>query len=256
MSNSVEKIKALVGKGRGFARPNLYRIILPSVVGDTRFKLPVVGELLNRGQANIRRTIEPEDINMLCSAVGMPGRQLNTHDRRIGLINQKVAYGFTVEDVNLTFRVLNDFKIKEYFEAWQNSAIKTNYEIAYFNDYTADVVIQSITNNPSGDYDQLLKLSYAGLDAGGIETALAGGQAVAYTCLLQNAYPTNINTMEFSDGNADGLLELQVTLSYKDWKRRPSNREDVRDMIRSNIVDFALGKFKEKGNDFANKLFG
>lgn len=241
---SVEQFKGLVGKGQGFARPNFYRVILPSVIGGVKF--PIVGELLNRGVSNLKRTIPAEDINMLCTATNMPGRNLLTHDRRIGMVNKKVAYGYSVEDVTLTFRVLNDFKIKEYFEAWQNSAVTTEYELKYFNDYSEDVVIQALTNSPDADYDKLLRLSYTGLDQGGLATALAGGESVVYTCVLMNAYPTQVLQMNMSDAQADQLLELNVQLSYKDWSRKPSNKADFRDSLRNRITDFAIDKVKEK----------
>jgi len=243
--NSIDNLKGLVAKGKGFARGNLFRIILPSSIGRT--PLPIVGELVNRTKAKIADSIVPEDINMLCNAVNIPGRQLSTHDRQIGMVRQRVAYGFVVEDVTLQFRVLNDYKIKEYFEEWQNSAVTTDYELNYFNDYTADVIIQGLTNDPGADYDKLLKLSQAGLDKDSLARVLAGGEAVTYTCLLQNAFPTSVNAISYSDANAE-VVELAVQLSYKDWKRKLSNPDDARQAIRSSIVDF--------GADFFNKKIG
>jgi len=241
--NSIEKLKGVVSKGQGFARPNLYRIILPSTVGGST--LPIVGELINRGVSKLKDSIDPQDINMLCSAVNMPGRQLNTHERRIGMINRKVAYGFTIEDITLTFRVLNDYKIKEYFEEWMNSAVTTDYELKYFNDYTADVIIQGLTNDPGADYDKLLRLSQTGLDKTSLGLVLGGGEAVTYTCLLQNAYPTSVAALSYTDAQSE-VLELNVQLSYTDWKRKLSNPDDARQSIRSKIVEFGADFFNSK----------
>lgn len=228
--NSIEQLKGLVAKGRGFARPNLYRVILPSIIGGS--KLPIVGELINRGISSAKKTLQSEDINLLCTSTQMPGRTLNTHERRIGMINKKVAYGFTVEEVAMRFRVLNDYNIKEYFVSWQNKAVRKNYELAYFNDYTENVVIQAITNSPSADYDKLLKLSYGGLDQGGLTTVLAGGDAVTYTCLLEAAYPVAVQSMEYNDATGDAIQEITVNFVYKDWHQRFSNREDLRQQIK------------------------
>ena len=247
--SSVEELKSLVGKGQGLARSNLFRIILPSVIGG--IKLNIVGELLNRGASNLKRDISSQDINMLCSAVNIPGRSLLTHERKIGLVTSKTAYGFQLEDVTLTFRVLNDFKIKEYFEAWQNIAVTTEYELAFFNDYTENVIIQALSNSPSSSYDKLLKLSYAGLGRSGLETAISSTESVTYTCLLENAYPTSVLAMPFSDGNSE-LLELTVTLSYRDWKRRESNKEDLVDSLRDIVIDNSLDWLK--GNWLKGKL--
>jgi len=236
--NSIEQLKGLASKGRGFARPNLYRVILPSVIGG--FKLPIVGELLNRGISSAKKTVQPEDINLLCTSTQMPGRTLNTHERRIGMINKKVAYGFTVDEVAMRFRVLNDYNIKEYFEIWQDRAVRRDYQLAYFNDYTENVVIQAITNSPSADYDKLLKLSYAGLDQGGLTTVLAGGEAIVYTCLLENAYPVAIQAIEYGDAQGDALVEITVNFAYKDWKRRFSNRQDLRQQIKGALNASAI----------------
>jgi hypothetical protein len=248
--NSIENLKGLVGKGQGLARPNLYRVILPSVIGGVG--LPIVGELINRGLGKLKSSIQSEDINMLCSAVNMPGRNFSMHERQIGLVRRRVAYGFNVEDITLTFRVLNDYKIKEYFEAWQNTAVKTEetgserYELGYYNDYTHDVIIQGLTNSPDADYDKLLKLSYTGLDRTSIGLALSGGEAVTYTCLLENAYPTSVQAINFSDLQSDQIVELNVQLSYKDWKRKPSNKEDIKETLRNRIVDYSKDFVKSK----------
>ena len=39
---------------------------------------------------------------------------------------------------------------------------------------------------------------------------------VVYTCVLEKAYPTTVNAVELSDEAQ--LLELSVSLSYKNWK--------------------------------------
>ena len=243
---SVDQLKSLVGKGKGFAKPNLYRVILPSVIGGV--KLPIIGELINRGTSYLKASIQSEDINMLCTAVNMPGRSIKTHDRTIGMVNRRVAYGFQLEDVTLTFRVLNDYKIKDYFEAWQASAVTRNYELKYFNDYTENVIIQALTNLPSADYDQLLRLSYTGLDKTSLGIALAGGEAVTYTCMLQNAYPTSIQAVNYSDAQADQLVELNVQLSYKDWKQRASTADDLRETIRDRLVNTTINHFRNQFN--------
>ena len=51
--------------------------------------------------------------------------------------------------------------------------------------------------------------------------------------------------MPFSDGNSE-LLELTVTLSYRDWKRRESNKEDLVDSLRDIVIDNSLDWLKGK----------
>ena len=42
---------------------------------------------------------------------------------------------------------------------------------------------------------------------------------IAYTCLLEDAFPTTMNAIEFS--NEGGLAELNVQLSYTNWQGAP-----------------------------------
>lgn len=67
MALSVDTFKANIRQG--MAMTNLYRVILPSLPG-----------------ANATQ------INALCKATNMPGRQILTQDRQMGMKMQKVAY--------------------------------------------------------------------------------------------------------------------------------------------------------------------
>jgi hypothetical protein len=65
-------------------------------------------------------------------AVNVPGKSVATADRMIGPITQKIANGVIFADVTLTFMVLNDFGIKNYFDQWADLAIDPNtYELGY-----------------------------------------------------------------------------------------------------------------------------
>ena len=55
--------------------------------------------------------------------VQLPGRQILTQERIIGMKQKKVAYGYAEEDVSMTFYVMNDYGIKEYFDEWQSRII-------------------------------------------------------------------------------------------------------------------------------------
>ena len=236
--NSVDKLKGVISEGKGLARANLFRIVLPSRIGGS--KLPIFGELLNRAIVAGTGALQSEDINMLCTAQNIPGRAIQMHDYQIGLPRKRVAYGFSIEDVTLAFRVPNDYRIKDYFDQWQDKAVGRNYELRFYKDYTEDVQLQALTKSPSVDYDRLLKLSYAGLDNGSVAQVLFGGDAVTYTINLRQAYPSSVQAIEYSDNNQE-MIQLNVQLSYKDWERRLSNRGDLRRDLKTTAVRFLLG---------------
>jgi hypothetical protein len=122
----IDEFKSQIGKGGGMAMGNLFKIFLPPLTGDAR------------------------EMNLLCKATSLPGRQILSTERTIGLETSKVAYGHAIEDVTLTFHCLNDMKIRRYFEIWQNLAVnQETHEVGYFNEYTHPVIIQHIKRGTS-----------------------------------------------------------------------------------------------------------
>ena len=109
----VDDFKSLVTAKGGIARSNLFVVELPGIAPYATMR----------------------DLNLLCKDVTLPGRQITTRERFIGLTTRKMAYGYLVDDISMTFHVLNDYGVKEYFEAWQNVAVDQNtYEIGYIAD--------------------------------------------------------------------------------------------------------------------------
>jgi hypothetical protein len=177
----VDDFKSLVSSKGGLARSNLFSVTFPGIPG---------GSPTNR------------EINLLCKDVVLPGRQITTRERTIGLTTRKMAYGYLVDDVSMTFHVMNDYGIKEYFEAWQNLAVdQDTYEVGYKSDYAKEVVINQIRKGSGG-------------------TVLATNQLVddqiVYSCKLLEAFPTTMNAIQLNN-ELDGILELNVQLSYTNW---------------------------------------
>ena len=69
MTASIDTIKATISAGGGIAKANNFLVELPNF-GSTR------------------------TMNILCSGVNMPGQQITTVDRRIGMEFEKIAYGY------------------------------------------------------------------------------------------------------------------------------------------------------------------
>lgn len=215
MAFQIDDFKSEIGKGGGIAMGNLYKIFLPPIKGDARA------------------------LNMLCKATSLPGRQILSNEKQMGLDNMKVAYGYAVDDITLTFHCLNDMGVREYFELWQNLAVnQETKEVGYFNEYTHPVIIQHIKKGisfpikkkklfdsgkiPSSIRGRLPRLGPLDLAQGEIDVSAVFGDDITYTLLLDKAYPTTLNAIELSD---DGqLLEVSVQLSYKNWKSKSGDR--------------------------------
>jgi len=215
---TIDDLKALISKKKGLARSNVFAVALPPIAG-----------------------LRSRELNLLCSSVNLPGRQIMTQERDIGLITQKVANNHIFDDVSLTFRCLNDYGIKEYFEAWQDRCIDQNsLEVGYLRDYAFNVKIHQLARGFGAPTYQtpfglpklppmanaLIDNFLGGTVLGGTINALRGeidlgfiGQSdVVYSCELIQAFPTSMGQIALSDGSMDGTVELSIQLSYKNWR--------------------------------------
>jgi hypothetical protein len=185
---NIDQLKGVASKGRGFASANQFLVELPPVGG-----------------------YNTNDLNILCTNVNLPGRQIMTQERLIGLKARKMPTGFASDDINLTFHVMNDYSIRKYFEAWQNKVINQDtFEIGYANNFTEQVRIKQLRKGMAFDFpiDKIFGLN--------LDLDIRTRESVVYTCILKDAFPTTMNTIEFSD-EQDGLVKLNVQLSYTNW---------------------------------------
>ena len=168
MADSIEQLKGIISARGGLARSNRYRVILPALFG-----------------------LSASDLNLLCKDATLPGRQITTNDRTIGIRTEKTAYGYTTDDVVMTFHITNDHAVRKYFESWQRLAVDPDtYEIGFKKDYS-HIVQVSVYNSYTDTLD--------------------------YTCTLYDAFPVQINTTNLVN-DQDGLIDLNVTFSYSNWK--------------------------------------
>lgn len=165
--SSINDLKGIISGKGGAARSNRFRVILPPING-----------------------VASNELDLLCRDVNLPGRQILTRERTIGLQTRKIAYGFAQEDVSITFLLLNDYGAKRYFEAWQNIAVnQQTLELGYKNDYSKKVSIFQLDNQNRN----------------------------VYKCDLLEAFPTTMNTVALNN-ELDGLVEVNIQLSYTNWE--------------------------------------
>lgn len=198
---SINELKALASRKGGFAQASQYLVKLPSL-----------------GFYNSR------DLNLLCKAAVLPGRQILTSDRKIGIKDTKVAYGYALDPLSMTFQVMNDYGVKTYFEIWQDSIInQASQTPRYKSEYTQDIQIVQLRKGVGIDTD--LRLGPFVLDIDIFKSA-----NVVYECTLLNAFPTTITEVALSQDGA--LVELTVNFEYDNWRsstfRNNPNTRNVR----------------------------
>jgi hypothetical protein len=180
MTFKTDEFRASVEKGRGLASNNRYRVILPT--------------LANAVKADGSRPSDQfssSDLNFYCTAARIPGKNITTIDRQVGLEQVKVANGYTFGDVSLTFYLTNDYAAKKYFELWSECIMTPTppYTIGFHNNYAKSVMIE-----------QLDKL-----------------EQPIYTVELVKAFPTTYTEVELNNQAQGAALEFTVSLSYASY---------------------------------------
>lgn len=238
---SIDQFKSLVSAKDGMARPNLFLIELPGGFPG----------------ASVR------ELNLLCKDVQLPGRQIMTNERRIGMKMERMAYGYAVTDISLSFHVMNDYGVKEYFEAWQNLAVDQNkFEAGYQkardgSGYAKTVKIRQLKKGfslplykkdfnfgsrlPSEIKNRLPKIGPIDLAQGQLDLSYITNDDVIYTCELQDAFPTTVNPIQLNN-ELDGLVELNVQLSYTNWTSSKAVQPSQLQNFISRQIGTAIGR--------------
>ena len=206
MAGNIEEFKALVSKKNGIARSNVWRVFLPSLPGATA-----------------------QEVNLLCKSAQIPGRQVVTRERTIGAVTEKMAYSYLHDDVTLTFHLLNDYGIKQYFEVWQNKCFNMDtFEPGYKNEYSFDIKIQQLRKGigfpvystklgiprlPAIIQNRLPKIGPFDFAQGELDINFITGDDVVYSCTLEDAFPVTVNNIDLNN-DLDGLSELTISLAF------------------------------------------
>ena len=192
---SVDELKSLASVKLGFARTSNFLVELPSSFGGN--------SILSR-----IATMGGNELNILCNSAQLPGKQIMTHDRRIGLEFQKVAHGYAVDDVTMTFYALNDYGIKKYMDTWMATIVdEANHTVGYKSDYERDIRIHQLRK----------PIINKNVDVGPASINIGLGAGTVYSCKLLKAFPTTVNSIELNN-ELDGLVQVAVQFSYTRWE--------------------------------------
>lgn len=236
-NQSIEDLKGAISSNRGMAEPTLFRVIFPSI-----------------------NTVSSRELNLLCTNVNLPGRQIMTQERKLGVISQKVGYDQATEDVNLTFRLMNDYGVRKYFEAWQNMIVdQDSHEIGYLETYGKTVKIQQLKKGfsfpiynkslglptlPSEIQNRLPEIGPFDFAQGELDLDFINSEQIVYEVELQHAFPTTMNEALLNDDARDSILEMSVQLSYRKWKSKyPGQSDSILSQVAGTLLTNIGSKF-------------
>ena len=179
-----DRFRATIGNNFGLAFTNRFQVKLPKI----SFAKPNGGQVFDKTTS--------EDRALFCTAMGMPGKQVNTVNRGYGIENQLAVTGHTFPEVAFTFYLANTLSMREYFERWMQGCSsaepdETQY-VGYYDEYSKyDIEVSAFT-----------RLG-----------------AKAYTVKLHNCFPTSINTIEFGNSQT-APAEMTVGIAYRTYKTK------------------------------------
>ena len=188
----IEDLKGRLITKNGMAMSNQFMVTLPRL-----------------GKGNDARTLD-----ILCKNVTMPGKQVVSLDRTLGIYNEKIANGFIVDDVSMTFYVLNDYGVKKYFDEWRSKMVdeKTGH-VGYKTEYEKPIEIHQLRK----------PLARFGFDIGPLDINFDLFNASIYSVKLLDAFPTAISPIELTN-DPDGLVEITATFTYTNWEVQKDSR--------------------------------
>ena len=208
MANTVDELKALANTKLGFARPNRFLVTFPTNFGGGGGLLSGIIGLLTGGGGGA----SGRELNILCSNTTLPAKITLTSERRIGMEFQKVAYGYAVDDISMTFYLMNDYGVKEYFDAWRNTAIPEEggnaFTSNYKSTYAKSITIHQLRQPLKGFSKQVGPIRF--------NAGIGGG--TVYSVELLEAFPVATSAIELNN-ELDGLVQLTVTFAYTNWRR-------------------------------------
>ena len=190
---SIDSIKSVIGKKGGLAPQNRFQVIFapPAVSLLNLNPENIVGSIVSGGFSIQNLINDPRDISILCSKATLPGRTISTFDADMHVQQNKYPQTFIDEEVSMTFRLTNDYYIKNMFETWMSGIFDTeSYRVGFKSDYSVDVVIQQLNQK----------------------------NIPVYGVRMEKCFPTNLSAVELDNAANDTMQEVTVTWAYDKYK--------------------------------------
>ena len=181
---SPDRFRGTVTLGLGLASANRFEVEMPSIRGMVK----VNGK-------EVEDATTSEDRTMLCTAAQLPGKQITTTTRGIGIDQQAIATGHTMPEVNLTFYLTNTYSMKHYFQEWQECITSQDPDkaqhVGYYSNYATgkEVRVRQYTRNARR----------------------------VYSVKLIDVFPTNVSVVEYNNQAQTAAAELTVGLAYRTY---------------------------------------
>jgi hypothetical protein len=162
--STIDNLKGAISAGGGVARNNLWKVEF--------------------GRAGLSETQL-----LMAESVTLPGRTIATSDYTANKQSLKAAYSLIDDPVSMTFLLVNDYKVKTFFDKWMSEIINDEFVLEYKDKYQSTVTVTQLDDKTKG-------------------------HSAIYTVELENAYPIIQNSYDLSNATENDITRLTVTFAY------------------------------------------
>lgn len=176
MSFSTDTLRGRFEAEQGPAYTNRWMVEMPPISGSTP------------GGAAVDVSALATPLSELCTAVRIPGKSLNTLDRQLGMEPIKVASGYNVDVLSMTFYLTHTYSARKYFQGWMDLCINPTapYTAGFYDNYVHPITVKQ-QDRQGNDI---------------------------YSAKILNCFPLSINEIELNNQAVGAVGELTVTLQY------------------------------------------
>ena len=199
-SGTIQRFLSQINVGEGFARTNRYivRINPPTKIETDNKNLPP-GERFNGVAINeLEGTHMIENVDMMCSKVTLPNRDINTESHQMYGPRREMPYAYSYStNIECTFYGDKFLRQRLFFENWQRKIIDTqSHNLNYYDNYVGSMDIMQLGQFDSKQDD----------DA-----------RVTYAVRLFEVYPQTIGSMDLTYGADNEIANVPITLNFRKW---------------------------------------
>jgi hypothetical protein len=157
---------------KGVARPNLFHVDFPKTPN---------GAINNN-----------DDMTLRVQSVTMPGKNITTtpNDNAYGP-SYEMANGISyAEEIEVTFILDQDHKIREWFNDWQDKIVDpSNYDLSYYDQYIGEMRIYQLDQN----------------------------EQAASAVQVHEVYPKSVGPIAYSMESGNSFLTVTVNMAFRNW---------------------------------------
>ena len=202
-SGQIQRFQSQINQGEGFARPNRYLIVIHPPQ-KLQLNVDPVDEAQGFGNGDgdvneLKSSQIRENVALMCNAITLPTRDVNTVDHRMYGPGRKMPYAYSFNGtIECSFYGDKFLRQRLFFENWQKQIFDgETHDMKYYDDYVGSMDIFQLGQFNAGDDD----------DA-----------RVTYAVRLYEVYPQVISGIEYAYGNNNSIVEVPVTLNFRTWK--------------------------------------